>query len=212
MSDIRLVLYDDNPKIIDSMTMLLESHEGFEVLDSFLNVLNCEAQISELQPDIVLMDIDMPGLTGLEGLKILTKKFPTIPVLMLTSFDDEQKVFTALRNGARGYMLKGMFPEIIINSILEAYHGGVPMSQKVANKVLDFFRKETKGSADYNLTEREIDVLRLLIKGLSYQQVANNLNVSYETVKTHIKHLYSKLGVSNLTEAVVKAVKEDIVT
>ncbi|MEX1188017.1 MAG: response regulator transcription factor [Bacteroidia bacterium] len=211
MKDIKVMLFDDNAKILDSMSLLLETHEGFDVCGTFANVLNCIEEVSHHNPDIVLMDIDMPGLNGLEGLKIIIKKFPDLPVLMLTSFDDEQKVYTSLRNGARGYLLKSMSPDIILQSIKEAYYGGVPMSDRVAKKVLDYFRKDSKGIEHYHLTEREIEVLRLLVSGKSYQQVADSLIISYETVRTHIKHLYNKLGVSTLAEAVVKAVKEELI-
>jgi DNA-binding NarL/FixJ family response regulator len=211
MNTIKVMLFDDNSKILDSMCMLLDTHEGFDVCGAYSNVLNCLEEVKIKNPDIVLMDVDMPGLNGLEGLKLLTKKYPDLPVLMLTSFDDEQKVYSALRNGARGYLLKSMPPDTIVNSIKEAYAGGVPMSDRVANKVLDYFRKASRGNVDYHLTDRELDVLRLLVNGSSYQQVADELSISYETVRTHIKHLYTKLGVATLAEAVVKAVKEELI-
>jgi DNA-binding NarL/FixJ family response regulator len=130
---------------------------------------------------------------------------------MLTSFDDEEKVFRALRNGARGYLLKSMPPQKILQAIEDAYDGAVPMSDPIANKVLSFFRQPSKAESNYQLTDREQDVLKLLVEGKSYQQTADELVISYETVRTHVKHLYQKLEVATLAEAVVKAVRENLV-
>lgn len=204
-------MFDDNPKMLDSMRMLIETSDKLIVCGAFQNVLHAVETIRSLKPDLVLMDIDMPGLNGLEGLKQVNKHFPQLPVLMLTSFDDEEKVFRALRNGARGYLLKSMPPQKILQAIEDAYDGAVPMSDPIANKVLSFFRQPSKAESNYQLTDREQDVLKLLVEGKSYQQTADELVISYETVRTHVKHLYQKLEVATLAEAVVKAVRENLV-
>jgi len=208
---IKILLFDDNPKMLDSMRMLIETSDKLIVCGAFQNVLHAVETIRSLKPDLVLMDIDMPGLNGLEGLKQVNKHFPQLPVLMLTSFDDEEKVFRALRNGARGYLLKSMPPQKILQAIEDAYDGAVPMSDPIANKVLSFFRQPSKAESNYQLTDREQDVLKLLVEGKSYQQTADELVISYETVRTHVKHLYQKLEVATLAEAVVKAVRENLV-
>ncbi|MEZ5172161.1 MAG: response regulator transcription factor [Bacteroidia bacterium] len=208
---INILLFDDNPKMLDSMSMLIDTSDRMSVCAAFQNVLHCEEEIKNHKPDLVLMDIDMPGLNGLDALKKVHKQFPSLPVLMLTSFEDEEKVFGALRNGARGYLLKNMPPQKILKAIEDAYAGAVPMSDQIANKVLEYFRQPGKGETDYELTERELEVLRHLVNGKSYQQAADEMIISYETVRTHVKHLYTKLGVSTLAEAVVKAVRENLV-
>lgn len=204
-------MFDDNPKMLDSMRMLIETSDKLIVCGAFQNVLHAVETIRSLKPNLVLMDIDMPGLNGLEGLKQVNKQFPQLPVLMLTSFDDEEKVFRALRNGARGYLLKSMPPQKILQAIEDAFDGAVPMSDPIANKVLSFFRQPSKAESNYHLTDREQDVLKLLVEGKSYQQTADELVISYETVRTHVKHLYQKLEVATLAEAVVKAVRENLV-
>ena len=210
-NDIGITLFDDNKKILDSLAMLIESQPGFRLCGAFLNVFNINDNVRNTEPDVVLLDIDMPGINGIDGLKSLKKEFQELPVLMLTSFNDEEKIFGSLRNGARGYLLKSTPPERILQSIKDAVNGGVPMTDDVARKVLGHFQQPAKGENNYQLTSRETDVLRLLVDGYSYQQIAERLFISFETVRTHIKHIYTKLSVSNLSEAVVKAVREQLI-
>ncbi len=208
---IKIILFDDNPKMLDSLITLIGTSDRIEVAAAFSNALHVIEQIKTHKPDLVLMDIDMPGINGIEGLKQIHKQFPQLPVLMLTSFDDEEKVFGALRNGARGYLLKSMAPQKILKSIEEAAAGAVPLSDNVANKVLNYFKQPSTAEINYHLTERELEVLKHLVNGKSYQQAADEMIISYETVRTHVKHLYTKLGVATLAEAVVKAVRENLV-
>lgn len=209
--EIGITLFDDNRKILDSIAMLVESYPGFRLRGAYHNALNIVEDVGRTQPDIVLLDIDMPGVNGIDGLKRLKKEYPDIPVLMLTSFDDEQKIYDSLRYGARGYLLKSTPPDRILQAIRDAVNGGVPMTDRVAVKVLDYFRQPSRGTSRYQLTGREVEVLRLLVNGAGYQEVADTLSIGYETVRTHVKHIYAKLEVANLSEAVVKAVREQLI-
>jgi DNA-binding NarL/FixJ family response regulator len=149
-------------------------------------------------PDVVLMDINMPEVDGIEGLKKIKKAYPHIKVLMQTVFDDSDKVFECIRNGASGYILKKDAPQRILQAIQEVYEGGAVMNPSIALKVLDYFHPKKK---DNPLSQRETEVLKLLADGLSYKMVADKLFLSFNTINTHVKHIYEKLHVSSLGEA-----------
>ncbi len=151
------------------------------------------------QPDVVLMDIHMPGVNGLEGLKQLKRNFPQVRVLMQTVFDENDLVFESIRNGANGYVLKKDSPARLVEAIREVYEGGAAMNPGIAQKVLSFFSPRDKDSP---LTEREVDVLKLLADGNSYKMAAAQLDISFHTVNTHIKKIYEKLHVQSLGEAI----------
>lgn len=210
-SKIKILIFDDNPKMLNSLLALIEAQNDMEICGAFRNAINIVEMVRGHLPDVVILDVDMPGVDGIEGLSRLKKHFENIPVLMLTAFDDREKIFAALRNGAQGYILKSTAPDQLLKSIREAHQGGVPFSNAVAHKVLEHFQKPSNATSMYNLSTREIEVLRLLVEGVSFQQVADQLHISYETVRTHIKHIYAKLNVATLTEAVVKAVREQLV-
>jgi len=150
-------------------------------------------------PDVVLMDINMPETDGIEGLKIIKKSWPHIKVLMQTVFDDTEKVFECIRNGASGYILKKDPPQRILQAIQEVYDGGAVMNPGIAIKVLEYFQPAREGNP---LSRRETEVLKLLSEGMSYKMVADKLFLSFNTVNTHIKHIYEKLHVSSLGEAI----------
>lgn len=211
MENIRVLLFDDNKKMLKSLSMLIESQVGMALCGAYSNALNIVEAVMTHKPTLVLLDINMPGINGIEGLAKLSKECPETPVIMLTAFDDEDKIIGALRNGARGYLLKSTPPDTLIKLMRDSVKGIVPFTNQVTEVVLNHFKKPVRGISEYALTEREIDVLRLLVKGDSYQLVADSLNISYETVRTHIKHLYVKLKVANLAAAVVKAVRENLV-
>jgi DNA-binding NarL/FixJ family response regulator len=157
------------------------------------------------------MDIDMPGMNGIEGVKQIRKHFPTVQILMLTVFDDDEKVFAAIKAGAGGYILKNAEPENLLHSISEVYNGGAPMTPAIARKVLQQFQtflpEEKK---DYHLSNREKEVLGLLVEGLSYKMIAGKLNITYDTVRAHMKKIYEKLHVASMTEAVAKAINQKL--
>jgi len=210
MNDIRITLFDDNRRMRDALELLIRRTTGFVFGGAFEDCSNVLDDVDATQPEIILMDIDMPGISGIEALKMIRKKFPAIQILMLTSFDDDDKIFNAICAGASGYILKNNKLDYLVSMIREVRDGGAPMSPSIARKVLELFQKSNAPESDeeYNLTAREKDVLSLLVKGLSYKMIADQLNVSYPTVHSHIQNIYHKLHVSSSTEAVAKAIKQ----
>jgi DNA-binding NarL/FixJ family response regulator len=209
---IKLVLYEDNPQLREGLTMLLNGSEGFEVVGAFKNCNNVEEEVQAFEPDVILMDIDMPGTNGIEGLKRIRKINSNAKVLMLTVFDDNKNVFEAIRSGANGYLLKKTPPARLIEYINEANSGGAPMTSSIATQVLKMFSDmNTQQGGDYNLSDREKEVLQLLVNGYSYKMIASEMFISIDTVRSHIKKIYEKLHVNSKSEAVAKAFKDKIV-
>jgi DNA-binding NarL/FixJ family response regulator len=158
------------------------------------------------------MDIDLPGISGIEAVAIVKAISPSTQALMLTVFDDEERIFQAIRNGASGYLLKHTPPSEIIEAVFDVHRGGSPMTANVARKVLKFFQRAPSEKAPiYNLSPRESDILRGLMKGFSYKLIAADLDISIDTVRTHIRHIYDKLQVNSKTEAVLKAIRERLI-
>jgi DNA-binding NarL/FixJ family response regulator len=206
-----IVIFDDNPGRRESLRMLLESHAEFIVTGDFSDCSNVQSQIEALQPDVVLMDIQMPLVNGLEGVRIIKEFSPNIHVIMQTVFEDDEKIFDALRFGASGYILKKTDPRQIIQAIEEVRNGGSPMTPSIATRVLHFFRKQHETKPDqYGLSDREKEILQHLINGLSYKMIAERLEISYNTVNSHIKKIYDKLQVHSVSEAVSKAIRSNI--
>ena len=209
---IKIVLYEDNPQLREGLSMLLNGSDGFEVVAAFKNCNNVMDEVEALQPDVVLMDIDMPGTNGIDGLKLIRQKNPDVKVLMLTVFDDNKNVFDAIRNGANGYLLKKTPPAKLLEYIQEAHSGGAPMSSSIATQVLKMFSEaNTPSGDDYHLSEREKEVLQLLVNGYSYKMIASEMYISIDTVRSHIKKIYEKLHVNSKSEAVAKAFKDRLV-
>lgn len=211
----KIVIYEDNHDLRESLFALLNGSDGFTVLGSFTNCTNILLQITHLQPDVILMDIDMPGTNGIEGLKIVNKNFPDINVIMLTVFETNDYIFDAIRAGAVGYLLKKSSPIDIIKAIEEVKNGGTVMTPSIARKVLNFFPKEPikkEESTEFEkLTEREMEVLNLLTKGFTYRMAAYELGIGTETIRTYIKRIYNKLHVHSNTEAVAVAMGRGMV-
>lgn len=196
---IRIFIYDDSEERRQSLIALLGLYENMVIVGE---AANCEHVLSEMEtyfPDVVLMDINMPIVDGLEGLKKIKTAYPAIKVLMQTAFDDSEKIFTSIRNGASGYILKNDKPTRIFQAIEEVLEGGAVMNPSIAQKVLDYFKPIP---LENPLTEKEKEVLALLAQGLSYKLIADNLGVSYSTINTHTKHIYQKLHVQSLGEAI----------
>ena len=211
MDGIRVIIFDDNNSLRDSIAMLLQSTPDFTLAGSYAHCLDVTENISETKPDVVIMDIDMPGMNGIEGVKIIHKNFPTVQILMLTVFDDDEKVFAALKAGADGYILKNADPENLLHAISEVYNGGAPMTPGIARKVLHQFQAMLPDEEkDYHLSVREKEVLGLLVDGLSYKMIAGKLNITYDTVRAHMKKIYEKLHVASMTEAVAKAINQKL--
>jgi DNA-binding NarL/FixJ family response regulator len=210
MNGIKVIMFDDNDSLRDSISMLLQDTKDFTLLDSYAHCLDVIQNIKETQPDVVLMDIDMPGMNGIEGVRLIRNNFPTVQILMLTVFEDEEKVFAAIKAGASGYILKNAEPKNLLSAISEVYNGGVPMTPAIARKVLHQFKSilPDEKKEDYHLSEREKEVLHLLVDGLSYKMIAAKLNITYDTVRAHMKKIYEKLHVTSMTEAVAKAINQ----
>lgn len=213
---LRIAIFDDNKNIRESISMLLKTVPEFELAGSFPHVLDCLDDIRSCQPDVILMDIEMPGMTGIEAVRLIKSEFPHIQVLMQTVFEDDDRVFDSICGGASGYILKNFLNTKLIDSIKELQFGGSPMSPSIARKVLTKMQQIPQhvkpGEApDYHLTAREKEVLACIVNGLAYKMIADQLNIGYETVRSHVKKIYEKLHVASLTEAVSKAMKERIV-
>jgi DNA-binding NarL/FixJ family response regulator len=211
VSGIKVIIFDDNNSLRDSVTMLLQDTADFTLVGSYAHCLDVIENIKDTKPDVVIMDIDMPGMNGIEGVKLIRKNFPTVQILMLTVFDDDEKVFAAIRAGAAGYILKNAEPNNLLHAISEVYNGGAPMTPGIARKVLEQLQtilpEEEKG---YHLSLREKEVLGLLVEGLSYKMIAGKLNITYDTVRAHMKKIYEKLHVASMTEAVAKAINQKL--
>jgi DNA-binding NarL/FixJ family response regulator len=210
MSGIKVIIFDDNDSLRDSIAMLLEGTGDFTLAGSYPHCLDVTENIKATTPDVVLMDIDMPGMNGIEGVKLIRENFPAVQVLMLTVFDDEEKVFAAIKAGAGGYLLKNAEPQKLLQAISEVYSGGAPMTPGIARKVLHQFHAMLPEGKDYNLSLREKEVLGLLVDGLSYKMIAGKLSITYDTVRAHMKKIYEKLHVASMTEAVAKAISQKL--
>ncbi len=209
---IKILLYEDNPQLREGLTMLINGSEGFDVMAAFKNCDNVVEQVAAFKPDVILMDIDMPGVNGLEGLKKIRVINNEVKILMLTVFDDNKNVFEAIKNGANGYILKKTSPARLLEYITEAHTGGAPMTASVATQVLKMFSQmNNEKGEDYNLSDREKQVLQLLVEGYSYKMIASDMFIAIDTVRSHIKKIYEKLHVNSKSEAVAKAFKDKIV-
>ena len=211
MNRIKVIIFDDNDSLRDSVAMLLKESGDFTLVGAYADCLDVTNNIRDTKPDVAIMDIDMPGMDGIEAVKVLRNNFPAVQVLMFTVFDDDEKVFAAIKAGAGGYILKNAEPQNLLHAVSEVYHGGAPMTPGIARKVLhqfhDMLPEEKK---DYNLSTREKDVLGLLVEGYSYKMIAGKLNITYDTVRAHMKKIYEKLHVASMTEAVAKAINHKL--
>ncbi|MBL7804769.1 MAG: response regulator transcription factor [Saprospiraceae bacterium] len=206
---IKVLLYEDNRDLREGISFLLQATAGLDLRAALPHVNNIRTDLAAHQPDVVLMDINMPGMTGLEALPIVKEINPNIQVVLLTVFDDDERIFQALRSGASGYLLKNTPPGEIVQAVFDVHKGGSPMTSTVARKVLQFFQQPVKPIvADHDLSARELDILRGLMKGYSYKLIADELGISLDTVRSHIRNVYDKLQVNSKTEAILKAMKE----
>lgn len=209
---IKVAVFDDNKPRRELLQLLLSTTEGMECTGAFEDCRDVLKNILQNVPDVVLMDIDMPHVNGIEGLQLIKKQIPQVKVLMQTVFEQDEKIFDAICAGADGYILKKTPPAKLIDAISEVVSGGAPMTPTVAKQVLQLFNsKNKKASVDFNLSGRELEILSLLVQGLSYKMIAEKCNISYATVNSHISHIYEKLHVKSGTEAVAKAIDQKIV-
>lgn len=207
--DIRVSVFDDNNALRDGLSYLVSGTPGFVMVGAYPD---CNQVLEDLKgniPDVILMDIDMPGVNGIEATALIKSHYPDINVLILTSYEDNEKVFDAIRSGATGYLLKKTSPAKILDAIAEVSQGGAPMNANIARKVLDFFMdKKNVAVNEYDLSSREKEVLGCLVKGDSYKMIAAHCFISMGTVCTHIASIYKKLHVNSKSEAVAKAIRE----
>jgi DNA-binding NarL/FixJ family response regulator len=209
---IRIAIFDDNQVFIEGMKILLMGNENFLLVGSFNNAIKSIQKITKCQPDVVVMDIKMPEVSGIQAVKEIKEVFPQIQILMQTVFEDDDKVFSAICAGASGYLLKGTSPDDMLKALQEVYDGGSPISPQIARKVLGLFQNQFCFSDQfYDLSNREKDVLKLLVEGMSYKMIAESLNISYHTVNAHIRKIYDKLHVNSSQEAISKALKQKLV-
>lgn len=202
---IRVLLYEDNDTLRDALSFLIDSTDGYRIVGAFGDCIHSESQVGKLLPHVILMDIEMPGMDGIQGLIRIKKKYPVMEVIMLTVFDDDDRVFKAIQSGATGYLLKKTSPERILECITEVYEGGAPMSPAIARKVMQTIRRPSRErDCTAALTERENQVISLLSEGLSYKMVAGKLDISLETVRTYVKRIYEKLQAHSVTEAIAR--------
>lgn len=209
---IRVAVYDDNKPRRESLQAFISLSSELKHAGSFENCANILQDVAATFPDIILMDIEMPVVNGLQGVKLVKKQYPHIKIIMQTAFDDDDKIFAALQAGAEGYILKTASIIQIAQSIDEVIKGGASMSPSIALKVMRYFsRQQLVISPDYNLSPKETEVLKQLVQGLSYKMIADELSISYFTVNNHVKKIYEKLQVHSQGEAVALVHKERLV-
>lgn len=213
MPTIRILLYEDNESLRQSLAWLFETADDLMLCGKFEHCRNVTAQVGELQPDVVIMDIDLPGIDGIEGVRRCKEARPQTNIVMYTVFADEDRLFAAFRAGADGYILKKTDPQRLIDAVRDAYAGGAPITPLIAKKILQSFpiAKPEAPSTAYKLSVREKEILTWLVKGLSYKQIAGECFISVETVRRHLQNIYAKLHVNSGTEAVAKALRDKIV-
>lgn len=206
---VSIIIFEDNDKLRESLCILLEGLDQFEVTGEYSHCREAASIARVYKPDVVLMDIDMPGDSGIKGVKMVKEANPATAVIMYTVFEDEERLFQCLCNGANGYLLKKTPPSRLIEAIAEVMEGGAPMSPSIAHKVLASFQSG-KSQNKYELSGRELGVLQLLINGHSAKIIADKLNISFHTVRSHLKNIYTKLHVNCGKEAIAKALSEHI--
>ncbi len=207
---IRVAIFEDNKLVRDALEIVLNATSGFSCCGSYADGHQCVDKIRRSNPDVVLMDIEMPGMDGIEVTRVLSSQFPELRIVIQTVFNDSEKIFNALSAGASGYILKNDPPARYLEAITEVYNGGASMNVTVAKKVCAFFNAAilvTPGKEDEisALSSREKEVLNLMTEGYDFKMIADKIFISYDTVRTHVKHIYRKLHVSSRTEAVIKA-------
>ncbi|MBK7106539.1 MAG: response regulator transcription factor [Ignavibacteriae bacterium] len=211
---INVAIIEDNLIIRDGLAALINGTSGYKCVGSFGNCENFLCELPKLEIDVTLMDIGLPGINGIEGVKKARKIKPDLNILMLTIYKESKVVFEALCAGACGYLVKNTPPSRLLDAIKEVSEGGSPMSSMIARQVISVFQQEntvTKSQEDYGLSDREKEVLLKLSEGDNYQQIADSLFISVDTVRHHIRNIYKKLHVHSQSEAVAKAIRKGVI-
>lgn len=207
---IRVALFDDNREQRDALHALLDTHPDMQCVGAFADAQRASDQVRECAPDVVLMDIDMPGADGISATRQLRTAFPDLRIVMLTVIEDEDRIFAAIRAGADGYFLKQTAPRKLLEGIVEAKEGGAPMSPSVARRVLGLVQGPAANPNDLKLTPREQEILGLLVKGWTYKRIAAELGIAFPTVNKHVGNVYAKLHVGSVAEAVALAIRKGL--
>jgi len=207
-----VAIIEDHREFREYLTKLINRTEGLKCTGSFRSVEDALPRIAEELPDVVLIDIGLPGMSGIEGIGVLKERHPTILLLTLTVYDDDERIFDALCAGASGYLLKKTQPARLVESVKEAAQGGAPMSPEVARRVIRLFRQiRPPERAEHNLTPHEVRVLKLLAEGHNYRTAASRLGVASTTINFHLQNIYQKLQVHSKTEAAAKALRSRLI-
>jgi len=211
---IRVAIFEDNPIMMDAYRSILNGSPGYRCTGSFTSCNNWKHDIEQSKPDVVLMDIEMAGISGIKATSLIKREFPHVRILVQTVFEDDSKILEALCAGANGYILKNTSPVKMLEAVADVKTGGVAFNPIVAAKVAALFQQFIAPSQtinDYHLTEREKEILQLLTEGMPMPRIAEKIFLAYETVRGHVKNIYQKLHVASATEAVAKALKEKLV-
>src|SRR5258706_777473 len=211
--EIKVAIFEDNSNMREGLYQLINGSQGFTCTGAFPNCDDLVQRIEKSNPDVIVMDIEMPGISGIEGVKLVKENFPEMKILMETIFEDDKKIFDSICEGAEGYILKHTPPVEILGAIKEIYEGGSPMTPTIANRVLKMIKSQRASDSKnlFNLTDREKEILSCLVEGMSYKLIADECAISIDTVNVHIKNIYKKLQVHSKSEAVAKAIKGKIV-
>jgi DNA-binding NarL/FixJ family response regulator len=211
-TDLRVVIIEDLREVREGLRMLIDGTRGFACANSYRTMEEALGRVGDDRPDVILTDIGLPGMSGVEGIPHLRGRCPEVPILTLTVYDNDDEVFNALCAGACGYLLKNTPPARLLESLREAVEGGAPMSPEVARRVVKLFREfRPPERAPSHLTPQETELLKLLVEGHHYKTAADALGISTNTVSFHLKNIYTKLQVHSKTEAVAKALRERLI-
>jgi|SRR5690554_2093822 len=211
---LNVIVVEDSDSIREGLKILIDGTEGYSCIAAFSDCESMLKKIEKLNPDVLLMDLGLPGMSGIEGIKKVKALLPELTILVLTVYEENDRIFEALCAGASGYLVKKTPPSKLLEAIKEAYEGGAPMSSHIARKVIDFFqtkKPDTPQKNDYALTPREKEILSGLVEGHNFKSIADSLYISIETVRFHFRNIYKKLHVHSQSEAVAKAIKEGII-
>jgi len=206
---INVSIVEDDRRLRESLSILINGGENLRCLTAHATAEEALTRIPQVKPDVLLMDINLPGMSGIDCVRKLKVQMPKLQILMLTMYEDDEKVFQSLVAGASGYLVKRTSPAELLKAIQEVHGGASPMSGKIARTVVEYFQKLQSGSPQENyLSRREEEILNLLVKGYRYKEIADALSISFETVRSHLKNIYDKLHVHSRTEAVVKYLRK----